>query len=145
MKIYLVKYHHLIYILTENISRDVGERKNMSEIRPSIKTLKDVGYRVIMKKEDGSPRQVLRCFVKEGDYGKFISIETHWVQKMEGEKIVDSQWARKTYSFPYDKEKALGKWNSVRELIEKALGTGTELEKEVEEEFGEELEGLDEE
>jgi hypothetical protein len=119
----------------------------MSEIRPNIRILKDVGYKVIMKKDDGSPRQVLRCFVKEGDYGKFISVETHWVQKMEGKKIVDSQWARKTYSFPYDKERALEKWNSVRELIEKALGAGAsaELEKEVEEEFGEELEGLEEE
>jgi hypothetical protein len=123
------------------------KERTMSEIRPNIRILKDVGYKVIMKKDDGSPRQVLRCFVKEGDYGKFISVETHWVQKMEGKKIVDSQWARKTYSFPYDKERALEKWNSVRELIEKALGAGAsaELEKEVEEEFGEELEGLEEE
>jgi hypothetical protein len=123
------------------------KERAMSEIRPNIRILKDVGYKVIMKKDDGSPRQVLRCFVKEGDYGKFISVETHWVQKMEGKKIVDSQWARKTYSFPYDKERALEKWNSVRELIEKALGVGAgaELEKEVEEEFGEELEGLEEE
>ncbi len=116
----------------------------MSEIRPSIKTLKDVGYRVIMKSEDGSPRQVLRGFIKEGNYGKFISVETHWVQKMEGKKIIESQWARKTYSFPYDQERALGKWNSVRELIEEALGTSAELEREVEEEFGEELEGIEE-
>jgi len=115
----------------------------MSGIKPSIKTLKDVGYRVIMKSEDGSPRQVLRCFVKEGNYGKFISVETHWVQKMEGEKIIESQWARKTYSFPYNQERALEKWTSVRELIEEALGTGADLEREVEEEFGEELEGLD--
>ncbi|MCW3128942.1 MAG: hypothetical protein N2V75_02410 [Methanophagales archaeon] len=121
----------------------------MSEIKPNIRILRDVGYKVIMKKEDGSPRQVLRCFVKEGDYGKFISVETHWVQKMEGKKIVDTQWARKTYSFPYDKERALEKWNSVRELLEKALGAGAgagvELEREVEEEFGEELEGVGEE
>jgi len=118
----------------------------MSEIRSSIKTLEDVGYRVIMKNEDGSPRQVLRGFVKEGNYGKFISVETHWVQKMEGEKIVDSQWARKTYSFPYDRERALEKWNSVMELLEAALGASADddLEKEVEEEFGEELEGVDE-
>ncbi len=119
----------------------------MSEIRPSIRTVKDVGYRVILKKEDGSPRLVWRGFVKEGQYGKFISVEQHWVQKMEGKKIVDSQWAKKYYSFPYDKEKAFALWNSIKELVEDALGigVGAELEKEVEEEFGEELEGLEEE
>ena len=126
----------------------------MSEIRPSIRTLRDVGYRVILKRDDGSPRLVLRCFVKEGQYGKFISIEQHWVQRMEGNRIVDSQWARKRYSFPYDREKALGTWNSIRELLEEALGeakatittpAGGELEKEVEEEFGDELGGLEEE
>ena len=111
--------------------------------RPSIKIVRDVGYRVIMKNEDDSPKQVLRCFIKEGDYGKFISVETHWVQKMEGTKIIDSQWARKTYSFPNDSERALGKWNSVRELLEEALNADAELEKEVEEEFGDELEGLE--
>jgi len=119
----------------------------MSEIRPSIKTVRDVGYRVIMKNEDGTPKQVLRCFVKEGQYGKFISIEQHWVRRMEGKKIVESDWARKTYSFPYDKERALGKWNAVLELLKESFaGPGAkELEKEVEEEFGEELEGFEEE
>lgn len=117
----------------------------MSEIRPSIKTVRDVGYRVIMRREDGSPRLVWRGFVKEGQYGKFISIEQHWVQKMEGKKIVDSQWAKKRYSFPYDKEKAFTMLKSIRELLEEALGAGAELEKEVEEEFGEELEGFEEE
>jgi hypothetical protein len=121
------------------------KEKKMSEIRPSIKTVRDVGYRVIMRREDGSPRLVWRGFVKEGQYGKFISIEQHWVQKMEGKKIVDSQWAKKRYSFPYDKEKAFTMLKSIRELLEEALGAGAELEKEVEEEFGEELEGFEEE
>ncbi len=117
----------------------------MSEIRPSIKTLKDVGYRVIMKSDDGTPRQVLRCFIKEGNYGKFISIEQHWVRRMEGNKVAESDWARKTYSFPFDKERAFGKWNAIMELLEAAFGTreAADLEREVEEEFGEELEGLD--
>jgi hypothetical protein len=118
----------------------------MSEVRSGIKVVKDVGYRVIMSNEDGSPRQVLRGFVKEGNYGKFISVETHWVRRMEGNRIAESDWARKTYSFPYDKERAFGKWNSVKELLEDAFGEGatTELEKEVKEEFGEELEGFEE-
>ncbi len=120
----------------------------MSEVRPkpSITILKDVGYRVIMKNEDGTPRQVLRGFIKEGDYGKFISVETHWVQKMDGEEILDSQWARKTYTFPDDQERALEKWNHVKELLDAALAVvaGDDLAKEVEEEFGDELEGLDE-
>ena len=118
----------------------------MSGMGSGIRTLKDVGYKVIMKNEDGTPKQVLRCFVKEGNYGKFISIEQHWVRRMDGKKIAESDWARKTYSFPYDKERALGKWNAVMELLEDALGVSesADLEKEVEEEFGEELEGLDE-
>lgn len=117
----------------------------MSEIRPGIKTLKDVGYRVILKKEDGSPRLVWRCFVNEGQYGKFISIAQHWVRKMEGKKIVESDWARKSFNFSYDKEKALATWNSVGELLKEALGASASagLEKEVEEEFGEELEGIE--
>jgi len=119
----------------------------MSEARPkpNIKIVKDVGYRVIMKNEDGTPRQVLRGFLKEGDYGKFISVETHWVQKMDGEKIIDSQWARKTYTFPDDQGRAQEKWNYVKELLDIALGVsaGGNLEEEVKEEFSDELEGLE--
>ena len=117
----------------------------MSETRPSIKTLKDVGYRVILKNEDGSPRLVWRGFVKEGQYGKFVSIEQHWVRKMEGEKILDSNFGRKRFNFPYDKEKAFAMRDSVVELLNEALGASAsaDLEKEVEEEFGEELEGIE--
>jgi hypothetical protein len=121
------------------------KERAMSEIRPSIKTIRDVGYRVIMKNEDGSPRKVWRCLIKEGAYGKFISVEQHWVRSMQGGKIVESDWARKSINFPYDKEKAFATLNSIKELVEAALGAGAELEKEVEEEFGEELEGLEEE
>lgn len=119
----------------------------MSETRPSIKTLKDVGYRVILKNEDGTPRLVWRGFVKEGQYGKFVSIEQHWVRKMEGKKIVDSDFGRKRFNFPYDKDKAFAMRDSVVELLEEALGASAsasaDLEKEVEEEFGEELEGIE--
>jgi len=120
----------------------------MSEMRQGIRTVRDVGYRVIMRKEDGSPRLVWRCFVKEGQYGKFISIEQHWVQRMEGKKIIESQWAKKRYSFPHDREKAFEMLKSLKELVEEAFAAGPgakELEKEVEEEFGEELEGFEEE
>jgi hypothetical protein len=119
----------------------------MSGVGQSIKTVRDVGYQVIMKNEDGTPRQVLWCFIKEGQYGKFISIEQHWVRRMEGKKIVESDWARKTYSFPYDKARAFEKWNAVMELLKDALAPsgGKNLEREVEEEFGAELEGLNEE
>ena len=120
----------------------------MNERRPNVRTLRDVGYRVIMRSEDGSPRKVWRCLIKEGNYGKFISIEQHWVRRMEGKKIAESDWARKSFNFPYDKEKAFATWNAVKELIVEALGAGAgaaELEREVEEEFGEELEGFEEE
>jgi hypothetical protein len=111
----------------------------MSEIRPRWKIINDVGYKVISRNDDGSPRKVWRCFLKEGDYGKFISIEQHWVQSMEGKKIVESNWARKSYSFPYDKKKAFGMWNSIKDLVEEAF-EAEELVEEVEEEFSEELE-----
>ncbi len=121
----------------------------MSEVRPSIRTIKDVGYRVIMKNEDGSPRLVWRGFVKEGQYGKFISIEQHWVRSMKGGKIVESDFGKKRFNFPYDKEKALAMFKSIKELLGDAFGAGAgagaELGREVEEEFGEELEGLEEE
>ena len=35
----------------------------------TISTLKDIGYRVLSTNEDQSPKQVLRCFIKEGKYG----------------------------------------------------------------------------
>jgi hypothetical protein len=117
----------------------------MSEIRPNIRTVRDVGYRVILKNEDGTPKKVWRCLVKEGNYGKFISIEQHWVRRMDGKKIAESDWARKSFNFPFDRDKAFATWNSIMELLEAALGegAGSELEREVEAEFGEELEGLD--
>ncbi|MHC1610669.1 MAG: hypothetical protein ACXQTW_03560 [Candidatus Methanospirareceae archaeon] len=122
-------------------------RGKMSEIRPSIRTLRDVGYRVISKSPDGTPKTVWRCFVKEGQYGKFISIERHFVRRMEGEKIVESDRSGKFINFPYDKEKAFAMLNSIKGLVEDALGAGAgaaELEREVEEEFGEELESFEE-
>jgi hypothetical protein len=124
----------------------IGERRTMSEARPNIVTLKDVGYRVILENEDGTPRLVWRGFVKEGQYGKFISIEQHWVRKMEGDKIVDSNFGRKRFNFPYEKEKSLAMFKSIKELLGAALGAASsdDLAKEIEEEFGDELEGLDE-
>ncbi len=118
----------------------------MAGIKPSIKTLKDVGYRVILKNDDGNPRLVWRGFVKEGQYGKFISIEQHWVRKIEGGKIVESDFGRKRFNFPYDREKAFAMRDSVVGLLEAALGASAsaDLEREVEEEFGEELEGIEE-
>jgi len=122
-------------------------KKNMSEIKPNVRILRDVGYRVISKSPDGTPKTVWRGFVKEGQYGKFISIERHFVRRMEGKKIVESDRSGKFINFPYDKDKAFPMLNSIKGLVEDALGAsaGVELEREVEEEFGEELEGVGEE
>jgi hypothetical protein len=119
----------------------------MSGVAPGIKTVRDVGYRVILKTEEGGPRLVWRGFIKEGQYGKFISIEQHWVRRMEGKKIVESDLGRKRFNFPFDKDKAEAMLKSMNELVEAALSKapGAELAHEVEEEFGAELEGLDEE
>jgi hypothetical protein len=117
----------------------------MSGIRPGIRILKDVGYRVILRNEDNTPRLVWRCFVKEGQYGKFISIEQHWIRQMEGEKIVESDFGRKRFNFPYDKEKAFAMRDSIVGLLDEALQTSddADLEKEVDEEIGKELEEVD--
>lgn len=119
----------------------------MSGFGQGITILKEVGYRVILRNDDDSPRLVWRCFVKEGQYGKFISIEQHWVRQMEGEKIVDSDFGRKRFNFPYDKEKAFAMRDSIVGLLEEALETSddTDLEKEVDEEISKELEGVDDE
>ncbi|MHC1635649.1 MAG: hypothetical protein ACXQTS_03370 [Candidatus Methanospirareceae archaeon] len=120
----------------------------MSEIKPIVRTIKDVGYRVIMRNEDGSPRQILKCFIKEGAYGKFISVESHWVQRMEGGEIAETKWARRSYSFPYDKKKALEYCDFLKELVEEAFKVEKEEGGEVEEieEFEdiEEIEEIDE-
>jgi hypothetical protein len=86
----------------------------------TIKTVKDIGYRVLTTNEDGSPKQILRCFVKEGKYGKFISLEKHWVQNMDGDNL-DTKWARWSLNVPYDKEEALKLSGFIRELMEEAI------------------------
>lgn len=100
---------------------------------------------MILKNDDGSPRLVWRGFVKEGQYGKFVAIEQHWVRRMKGEKITDSDLGKnkKRFNFPYDKNKAFTMFNSVKELLVAAFETTAELEEEIVEEFSDELEGLD--
>jgi len=117
----------------------------MNEVRPGIDIVKDLGYKVIMKNEDGSPRLVWRGFVKDGQYGKFVSIEKHWVKRMEGKKITDSEFERKRFTFPYDKAKAFAMFNSVKELLVSAFETRPELEEEMVEKYSDELGWLDDE
>jgi hypothetical protein len=86
----------------------------------TISTLKDIGYRVLSTNEDQSPKQVLRCFIKEGKYGKFISLEKHWVQKMT-ENDIETKWARWSVNFPYNEEEALKLSGFMKELVEEAV------------------------
>jgi len=89
----------------------------------------------------------LRCFVKEGQYGKFISIEQHWVRRMDGGKIVESDFGRKRFNFPFDKEKAFSMRDSIVGLLEEALQTSdnVDISREAEEEINKELERIDDE
>ncbi len=90
-----------------------------------INVIKDIGYKVLLNDDDGKPRQVLRCFVKEGKYGRFISLEKHWVQNQGGEGTVggsiNTNWARWSVNFPYDKEQALQLSDLMRGLIDEAV------------------------
>ncbi len=86
----------------------------------SITTVKDIGYKVLITNEDETPRQVLRCFIKEGQYGKFISLEKHWVQSSEGDKL-ETNWARWSITLPHDKEGALKLVDHMKDLITKAV------------------------
>lgn len=86
----------------------------------TIKTIKDVGYRVLSTNEDQSPKQVLRCFIKEGKYGRFISLEKHWVQNIQEDNI-ETKWARWSINIPYNKEDALKLSGLIRELVEEAV------------------------
>lgn len=92
-----------------------------------ISTIKDIGYRVLSTNEDQSPKQVLRCFIKEGKYGKFISLEKHWVQSMQ-EDDMETKWARWSVNIPYDREEALRLFGFMKELVEQAVDAelGTE-------------------
>ncbi len=85
-----------------------------------VSTIKDIGYKVLSTNEDGTPKQVLRCFIKEGEYGKFISLEKHWVQKINGNNI-ETKWARWSVNFPYNKDDALRLSGFIRELVEDAI------------------------
>ncbi|MDY6966129.1 MAG: hypothetical protein SVM80_09220 [Halobacteriota archaeon] len=88
----------------------------------TISTIKDIGYKVLSTNEDQSPKQVLRCFIKEGEYGKFISLEKHWVQNIH-EDDIETRWARWSITIPYDKEGALKLSRFMNELIEEAIET----------------------
>lgn len=87
----------------------------------TVSILKDIGYRVLSTNEDQSPKQVLRCFIKEGEYGKFISLEKHWVQNMDGDNM-ETKWARWSVNLPYNKE-ALKLSGFIGELVEEAVAT----------------------
>ncbi|MDY6864964.1 MAG: hypothetical protein SVY15_03200 [Halobacteriota archaeon] len=86
----------------------------------TITTVKDIGYRVLTTNEDQSPKQVLRCFIKEGEYGRFISMEKHWVQEIHGDEI-ETRWARWSITLPYEKEGALKLTEYMKELIEETI------------------------
>ena len=86
----------------------------------TISTIRDVGYRVLSTNEDQTPKQILRCFIKEGKYGKFISLEKHWVQNIQGDDI-ESKWARWSVNVPYDKKEALKLSGLMKELVEEAV------------------------
>jgi len=85
-----------------------------------VKTIREIGYRVLSENEDGSPRQILKCILKEGEYGKFFSLERHWVQSVENDRMV-TKWARWTVNFPYDREEALKLAGFIDELIGDAI------------------------
>jgi hypothetical protein len=86
----------------------------------TIHVIKDIGHRVLSTNEDQSPKQILRCFIKEGKYGKFISLEKHWVQNMSDDNM-ETKWARWSVNLPYDKEEALKLSGFMRELVEEAV------------------------
>jgi len=93
----------------------------------TITTVRDVGYRVLSTNDDQSPKQILRCFIKEGKYGKFISLEKHWVQNINEDNI-ETKWARWSVNIPYNKEEALKLSGFIAELVEEAVTaeSGTE-------------------
>jgi len=88
----------------------------------SITTVKDIGYKVLITNEDETPKQVLRCFIKEGQYGKFISMEKHWVQNVDGDKL-ETNWARWSITLPYDREGAQKLISHMKELVAQAVET----------------------
>ncbi|MDF2954640.1 MAG: hypothetical protein OD815_000256 [Candidatus Alkanophagales archaeon MCA70_species_2] len=86
-----------------------------------VEVLKYVGQRVIWRDDKGMPRQVLKCFIKRGEYGAFISIERHWVQKVESGEVKETKWAGWSINFPYDKNRALTLLKSINELLEEVF------------------------
>ncbi|MDF2956833.1 MAG: hypothetical protein OD814_000455 [Candidatus Alkanophagales archaeon MCA70_species_1] len=91
-----------------------------------MEVLRYVGQKVIWRDDKGMPKQVLKCFIKRGNYGPFISIERHWVQKVENGEVMETKWAGWSISFPYDKNRALTLLRSIKELLGEVFNEASE-------------------
>ena len=87
-----------------------------------MEELMKVGYKTISKDENGKPASIWYCAVKKGQYGPFISVEKHWVQKVTNEgKILASKYAGKSFNFPIESAKATAMIGAINGLVLKAV------------------------
>ena len=81
-----------------------------------------VGYKTISKDENGNPASIWYCSVKKGQYGPFIAVEKHWVQKTSKEgNILQSKYAGKSFNFPIESVKATAMITALYDLVTKAI------------------------
>jgi len=112
-----------------------------------MEELMKVGYKTINKDENGNPASIWYCCVKRGQYGPFIAVEKHWVQKVTKDgKILASKYAGKSFNFPIDNKKATTMITDINELVMQAVKLTQELpefKNAVEVQFHESSEELD--
>jgi len=112
-----------------------------------MEELMKVGYKTISKDENGKPASIWYCAVKKGQYGPFISVEKHWVQKVTNEgKILASKYAGKSFNFPIESAKATAMIGAINGLVLKAVKLTQDLpefNKDTKEQFREEPEWID--
>jgi len=114
-----------------------------------MEELMKVGYKTISKDENGNPASIWYCCVKRGQFGPFIAVEKHWVQKTTKEgKILASKYAGKSFNFPIESAKATAMIGAINGLVLKAVKLTQdmpEFKTAAEEEFHETSEELEDE
>ena len=93
-----------------------------------MEELKRIGYRTVLKYEDGTPRLIWACSIKKGQYGAFISVDKRWVTESNAKGApVKTEYAGRGFNFPLDETKCMNMLTDIAMLVKKAVSCANEF------------------